>query len=134
VGDAQLVESPRPLVELAAIRASEGHVIQPECVLTEPDVGRLLGVQVQPDERPLADQVDGVMEVLIGNPYQGRCTPPASTTRPEDAWLLSACSIVTVIVENAAGDTPDQSVTSPSPELNVPIGTPVSVPFFSHAS
>jgi hypothetical protein len=42
-------------------------------------------------------------------------------------------SIVTVIVGKSAGETLDHSVTGPSSELNVPIGTSVPVGCFSHA-
>ena len=41
--------------------------------------------------------------------------------------------MVTVIVEKSVGDTPDQSVTCPSLELKVPIGTSVPAGFFNHA-
>ena len=42
---------------------------------------------------------------------QRRCNSPVNTTLPEDAWLLSVASIVTVMAGNASGDTPDHSVT-----------------------
>ena len=64
---------------------------------------------------------------------QPACTWPISTRTPDDSWMLSVFSIVTVIVGNSLGETPDQSVTRASLELNVPIGTSVPAAFFNHA-
>ena len=69
----------------------------------------------------------------VAVPGQPACTWPISTRTPDDSWTLSAFSIVTVIVGNSLGETPDQSVTRPSLELNVPIGTSVPAAFFNHA-
>jgi hypothetical protein len=46
---------------------------------------------------------------------------------------LSVASIVTVRVGKSLGERPDQSVTRPSLELNVPIGTSAPAAFFNHA-
>ena len=58
---------------------------------------------------------------------------PTSTFWPDEAWLPSAASRVTVSVVKRSGVTPAHSVTF-RPSLNVPIGTSTPAPFRSHAS
>ena len=64
--DAELVESTGPLLELGAVGATERDVVEPDSELAEPLGGRGLLVLVQPEERAVADQVHGVVEVRVG--------------------------------------------------------------------
>ena len=58
---------------------------------------------------------------VLGQPA---CTSPISTRTPDDAWMLSVASRSSPSSSGSSlGETPDQSVTRPSLELNVPIGT-----------
>src|SRR5262249_36053092 len=58
----------------------------------------------------------------IGAVGQPALAVPVRTFWPDEAWLPSAFSSVTVMVEYSFGETPAQSVTL-WPSLNVPIGT-----------
>src|SRR3954469_12338542 len=63
--DAELIEALRPLLELGAIRASEGDVIEADAVLAERFVRRRRRVLMQTDQR-VPQQVHSVVEPRIG--------------------------------------------------------------------
>jgi hypothetical protein len=69
--DAELVEPAGPALELGAVGAAEGDMVEADAELAEPLIGRGLGVLVQPQQGG-AEQVHGVVEVGIGVLVQHR--------------------------------------------------------------
>src|SRR4029453_5885557 len=59
VGDAQLVQSPRPLLQLGPVATAEGDVVQADPELAEALVERGPGVPVQAEQGVVGEQVDG---------------------------------------------------------------------------
>ena len=64
--DAELVEPTCPLLELVAVGATEADVVEPDAEFTERFGWCRRGVLVQSEERAIAQQVHGVMEVGVG--------------------------------------------------------------------
>jgi hypothetical protein len=72
VGDPQLVQPARPLLQLRPVGAAEGDVVQADPVLAEGLIGRGRPVLVQAEQGVAAEQVHGVVEVGVGVLVQHR--------------------------------------------------------------
>ncbi|MGY2874050.1 DNA-binding CsgD family transcriptional regulator [Marmoricola sp. URHA0025 HA25] len=108
---------------VVSARTVESHITRIYCKL---------GIHDAPDDHR---RVLAVLAALRDDhAFRAHCLEvPSSTTSPEEAWLPSATSRVTVSSGKSCGPTPAHSTTL-RPSLNVPIGTSEPAASFSQAS
>src|SRR4051812_2932354 len=66
MGDAELVELARPLLQLGAVSAAKAQVVESHGELAERRGRRRAGVLMEPEHRPVAEQVHRVVERRFG--------------------------------------------------------------------